>query len=246
MIIETYGTEERTRYAAKRARGLGLSHLVILPIPSTKDGRLVCGTDIPLAETLSCVETGSVVVEYGAPASYKALAEAAGARVLDLSQDEQFLLENAELTAVGTLSHILKNATQVPSEMRIGIIGYGRIGAALLRIFLFLGAKSRVYTSKLSTAISLAEDGIDSYCTDGVESYSDSFSDLDILINTAPRDMRQLFSGGAVPSGLKVIELASGNNFVGISGVEKLPSLPEKAFPESAGETVFRALERFL
>ena len=246
MIIETYGTEERARYAAKRARTLGLPHLVILPIPSTKDGRLIHGTDIPLSESLSCVEGGSVVVAYAPPDTYLSLARDRGARVLDLSLDEDFLLENAELTAVGTLSYILKNATRAPREMKIGIIGYGRIGKALSRILLFLGCGVRIYTSKISTAISLAEDGIDSYSTEGEESFSDSLSDIDILINTAPKDMSALFSGGRIPAGKRVIELASGNNFAGVRGIEKLPALPERAFPESAGESIFRAIRRFI
>ena len=72
------------------------------------------------------------------------------------------------------------------------------------------------------------------------------FSGIDILINTAPKDMSASFEGGRIPEGARVIELASGKNFKGVEGVENLPALPERMFPESAGRTYFDAASRFL
>jgi hypothetical protein len=45
---------------------------------------------------------------------------------------------------------------------------------------------------------------------------------------------------------MRVIELASGENFPLISGVERLPSIPEKMYPDSAGYLYYKAITRFL
>ena len=70
-------------------------------------------------------------------------------------------------------------------------------------------------------------------------------SGLDLLINTAPAvifDTRD----GVFPGGLRVIDLASGENFPGLSDVERYPSIPARMFPYSSGRMLGRACERFL
>jgi len=244
MSIETYGTGERLKTAARLASSLGVkSHITLLPVPTTRDKKYVANTDILLEDTLQNAEEGSILVGYGLPDGYKSRAESLGARVLDLSLDEQYLCENAYLTALGTLGYILTTDRRAISDMTFGIVGYGRIGSRLVRMLLFLSARVRIYTSKLLSRLDLGECGIDS-----VSAYEGAgdFSGIDVLINTAPKDMRGYFPDGKIPHGMRVIELASGDNFVGIEGVEKLPSLPEKMYPESAGGTYFAAVKRFL
>ena len=245
MNIETYGTGERLKAVARKARSLSTKHLVLLPVPTTKDGVHVNGTDIPLADTLVNVGRGSIVVGYALPADYKKEVEDLGGEALDLSLDEEFLLENARITAIGALGYLLTTSKGVPSEGRIGVVGYGRIGSYLVRYLLFFGAKVRVYTSKMLTSIELGECGVDSVCVCEWGGGVYDFSGLDVLINTAPKDMKESFPLGKCDD-LRILELASGNNFDGVLGVEKLPALPERMYPESAGEAYTRAIRRFL
>ena len=53
-----------------------------------------------------------------------------------------------------------------------------------------------------------------------------------------------LFRSGALPLGVRVIELASGENFKGVSGVERLPAIPERMYPESAAGAYADAVKR--
>ncbi len=249
MSIETYGAEGRTRAAARRLREeISLSsgrHFVLLPIPTTKDKKHIKGTDIPLEETLNTADKDTLIVGYSLPKEYKDSIAALGASVLDLSCDEEFLSENAYLTAIGALAFVLESERAVPKDLRIGIIGYGRIGKELLRLFLFLGASVCVYTTTPTTALKLGESGVYSVCipkTGGGVCY---FSNIDILINTAPTDITRLL-GNRGEKDIKIIELASGENFSGVEKVTRLPGIPEKMFPESSGCAYFEAIKRFI
>ncbi len=245
MNIETYGSGERMRLVASLARNIAAKHLVLLPIPSTKDKQHITNTDITVWQTLTGVGEGSAVFGYGLPEEYKSSAEGLGAAVFDLALDEEFLKENAQLTALGTVGYLLTSSDISPGGMKIGIFGYGRIGSELTRLLLLFGADVRVYTSKEATRIDLGACGVDTVSTDGTEGGVYDFSDLDILINTAPRNMSSSFPSGRA-EGLRVIELASGENFAGVEGIERLPALPERMFPKSAAEAYISAVRRLL
>ena len=245
MNIETYGTGERLKIAAGLAGSIPAEgHLVLLPVPTTKDGVHVFGTDILLSDTLCNLDEKSVIVGYGLPKDFISEINARGAAVLDLSCDEEYLSENAYITAVGAVGYILTTSKKSPDGVRFGIVGYGRIGSRLVKMLLFLGGSVKVYTTNPLNSVTLGECGID--CASVSDSDRYDFSGIDILINTAPKDMREAVSYGYVCEKMRIIELASGDNFAGISEVERLPGIPERMFCESAGQTYFSAIERFL
>jgi hypothetical protein len=180
------------------------------------------------------------------PDSYVNDARGRGALTLELSRDEDFLMENAYITAVGALGYILTSEGRIPRDLVFGVVGYGRIGSQILRMLLFLGARAVVYTSRSLTHFELGECGVRSVCISGIVDGKYDFSGVDILINTAPKDMSKSFPDGRVTKGMRVIELASGDNFHGVEGVEPLPSLPGKMYPVSAGCAYAAATLKFL
>ena len=68
----------------------------------------------------------------------------------------------------------------------------------------------------------------------------------DIIINTAPTDLSSSFDKGPLPKGLRVIELASGENFKGIEGVERLPGIPDKSYGKSAGRSYYNSIMKYV
>ncbi len=250
MSIETYGAGGRTRVAARLIAGDAPlqkgRHLVLLPIPTTKDKEHINGTDILLSETLLRLDDSTAVIGYGMPNEYKEAVKRRGASILDLALDEPFLEENAYITAIGALGHIFTTEERIPEDISFGIVGYGRIGKALLRLLLFTGASVKVYTTHLTTHISLSECGVESVYTGDKYGYMYDFSGIDILINTAPKNMAGSMDESTRKDGFRIIELASGDNFSGVSGVTRLPALPERMFPESAGRAYYRAVKRFI
>ena len=102
----------------------------------------------------------------------------------------------------------------------------------------------RVYSTRVALCLELCESGVDAAVIEKDGGVSD-FSDIDIIINTAPADMKRCFPSG-IPSEKRIIELASGDNFNGVFGVEKLPALPERMYPESAGRIYFSSVADFV
>ena len=196
-------------------------------------------TKVVINDLIDQIDDKTLVSLYGLDnATTKALEDVAGT-IVDLSADEGFLLENAELTAVATLGIFLTTTKLSIGDARVGIVGYGRIGRRLVNHFLYLGAKVRVFTSRADTRLDLCECGVS-----GVMSSADAdLTGLDLLINTAPA---RIFTPDSIPRGLRIIDLASGENFVGVDGVERYPSVPAKMFPVSAGRVWGRAIERHI
>ena len=234
MTVEIIKGTKRTASAQKVIcrGGLPYKRLLLLPIPSTKDGVTVCGTEITLESLLADVNEGVAVCGYGLPTWFCERAGGLGARIYDAMYDEDFQLKNAELTAVGALGEIISEKKRAPSDVRFGIIGYGRIGSELLKYLIFLGAKPIVFTRRESVCRALGAWGIDTSLSMTLENYMT----LDVLINTSPMVITDM--GGAVAlhnAGVSVFDLASGENFGYCEYVKRLPGVPDRVFPESAG-----------
>ncbi len=246
LRILTFGTDVRldacrcalVPHADTLCRAYPSLHTVCLfPIPTVTpaDERHIRGTTIPLA---SLAAPATLAVGYGLPADFTQAMHREGGYTADVAEDGVFTQDNAYLTALGTLSYLLDRLPTAPDELRIGIIGYGRIGQALCRLLIPLGAHLRVYTRRDDVRCTLGACGIDSadsrapLCLDG----------LDVLINTAPAP--GLFD--TLPPSLPavIIDLASGKTLPTDLIHIRLPSLPARAFPSSAGRALARCVLR--
>ena len=216
------------------------SELVILPIPTTKDGIHLTGTDTRLRDLAATIGAGSFVLGYGIPSEIVEIMEDAGATVCDALGDEIFLRRNAELTALGTVGVILTSGGLSVGEMKIGILGYGRIGSQLMRILLFLGARVKVYTRQNSTRVELSGYGIDAEL-----SSEGNYDGLDFLINTAPHRILSADVIRRVGESGKIIDLASGDNFPDGVEITKLGGIPGIMYPASAGRIYAAAAVRY-
>ena len=242
MNIEIFGESERQKSAGKilSCASLDFDGVKLLPIPTSRDGEYISGTEIRIEDFVSGLERGEFVVGYGFSDMFRKMLDEKGVVYYDAASDEDFLLENAYITALGTLGYVLTTSKKVPSDMKFGIVGYGRIGSCLARLLLFLGASVRIFSSKTLTKIELGFCGIETPEIEVSDFKCENISGLDFLLNTAPTNLSYFFPKKRVPPAMRVIDLASGDSFPEVSGVEYLPSLPNRMYPESAGAVYAR------
>ena len=248
MNVHTYGADERLAFCREYLykRGIrSVSDVVLLPIPTSRDGKTVGATGKTPEETFPDLPYGSVVAGYGIPKEFKEYFSAFGATVVDVSLDEHFTEENARLTAEGTVGKILTEHKCSPSDLSVGIVGYGRIGKELVNILAFLGTRLTVLTTRRAVAEELCMSGISGVYLSEDEDVSYALGSLDILINTAPARLIDE-SKREVLSETEIIELASGENLPHSLKFTRLGALPAKMYPKSAGKVLFESILRML
>ena len=213
------------KYTEKR-HGASDRSFYLLPIPSARDGVHITGTDEELSSLTQKCAREDVIVGYGIPPECFAAAQARGIYVLDAERDEKFTDENARLTAEGVLARLMSSSDVSVSEMKIAIIGLGRIGGRLCRMLSYLGAKVTAFSSKSEQDI----------CADVLpygKMQTFDYKSLDILINTAPVPLIDASLSDAL-SCVRVIELASGENIPRAIPYTRLSAVPSAMYPESA------------
>lgn len=212
-----------------------VTHL-LLPVPSfDADGTIRGGGD--LEDVLKLLPPNITVL--GGNLTNPLLA---GYETVDLLQDEQYLAENAELTAECTMV-ILRNLLPVQlRKLPILVIGWGRIGKCLAKKLQLLGAQVQVAARKKTDRGMLTALGYEAL---SIEQMRKELSRYRVIINTAPTLMltrEQLKS--CAPECVK-IDLAS---VCGMEGADVIVArgLPGKQLPESSGmlmaDTVLRLL----
>ena len=236
MKIYTYGEDARLHhcqsYLESRDIPYAVNEIILLPIPTKRT------ENTPYGEKIKRLGDGDLAVCYGTDA----LADVDPERLLDLSRDEDFLSENAYLTALATVGILLTEEGRALCDLKCGIIGYGRIGRALTNLITFIGSAPRVFTSREHVVQGLCALGVSARLMGDEE---DMFADLDVVINTSPTPIPKaplLAAGGRA----KLMELASGVNFPEGISYRPLPALPGKFYPESAGMAIGKAIERHL
>ena len=245
MKIFTLGEERRLKYCRDfLSEAFDEPYrLLVLPIPSTKNNIHVKGTEITLADALGELSEGDAVAGYGLPESIREELTLRSVRVFDGAMCEPFLADNADLTVHGALAAILGSGEKSPADMKIGIIGYGRIGSRLLRALLFLGAKVILFTRSEESRSALGKEGVET----APFVYDGDYTDLDILVNTAPtKIMSEEVMRKCEEAGLKILDLASGECFPLSVSLNKMASVPEKLYPRSGGRLYAEYIKRFL
>ena len=235
MEIKSFGGGERQKECERILSETSIGRrLILLPIPTTRDKKYISGTDTLLSELPRMLDGDTVVAGYEIP---KGLFP--DNSVCDVSLDEEFLLENALLTAKGTVGYLLTHLDRDIADVSIGIVGYGRIGKQLLRALLLLGAEPTMLTTRRAVAMELSEMGISAReLTEETE-----IADIEILVNTAPA---RLIDAGRLHKDALIIDLASGSAFDPCDRLVKLLSIPAKMYPVSAGRIYASCIQRFL
>lgn len=162
------------------------------------------------------------------------------ADVYDYTDDEDFMMRNARLTAEGAVGLLIADYEGSVSDTEILVTGYGRIGKALSSYLQIMGADVTVAARK-PVDRKLAE----IYGLRAVDYSSIDFSRCRVIINTVPSLVIDSHAVDAMRNDVFIIDLASKPGGVDhirakkrdLSCIHAL-SLPGKTAPLAAGKII--------
>ena len=219
----------------------------ILPVvPADKNGKIF-KTECLLSDVLSKVQAKKVVLSSPREDAI-ILLKSRSIEYVDLLKDVYFKHLNAELTSEAAFIIVRDKIGCVPYFKNILVIGSGECASSLTRLMSSYGANITV-AARNKDALKTFD-----YCnTLYIDELKNAVEDKDIIFNTVPALMlsRDILSG--ISKKTIIIDIASfpgGVDFVAAEEMgidaELYPGLPGKYFPLSAGEAVYKAINRIM
>lgn len=225
---------------------------VILPVPAEDSRGLLnapFGTHPCRVEHIfDCAGSGAILIGGRISVQIQAAAEQRGMAVHDYMRCPEFTVKNAAVTAEGAVSELMKQTKTALCDMRVLVVGWGRIGKLLINKLTAL-CPAVCLMSKSSEARALASAlGCTSLAPDCPPELLGGF---DAVINTAPaqvipdlrafKDSCILLELASAPGGID--EKAA--NDLGLD-LAILHGLPGRYAPESAAKAMFSAVSDIL
>ena len=222
-----YETDERTYFLKRMLRD-----------KTPKRDTHIFAPNLTLSEAeLTGVGGGDELVCGKLDESARAYCAARGVNVRYMSIDETFAAENARLTAEGALGIILEHSMLSLSDMKVLVVGFGRIGAALCRLLSALGVDSDVVT----TASPRPARAFAAAVFTPAEA---DFARYDVVVNTVPEKIFLDEQALSLPAESVYIDLAS-RPAVDLEMLTGLgldagiyPALPARCCPKSAARAM--------
>ncbi len=250
MKFAVEGDDRRMRYAAEELAAMGCEVCErndLFDIPS--EGVLAVSPGMRpdgLTELIMELPEGLTLIGgQHAEAVYRR-AQERGVRYVCVTDDEAFAQANAVATAEGAAELILRLTEELLCGMRMGIVGFGRVGSALAVRLAALGARVRVFAR--SSAARACAMMYDTAHTDDIQAYA---PECRVLVNTVPARIIPQSCIDVLPKDALLIELASppygydAEYAVSTGRVSVLAAgLPSVAAPRSAAHFLAEAIVR--
>ncbi len=226
------------------------SHIIVLPLPLTRDGENLNAprenTAIRLSDIILAADEGDVFFGGLIPSDFAAKIRATGAVIYDYNALDRFAALNAVPTAEGAVAIAINNTDYSLNGAKCLVSGYGKIGKVLARYLKALGAEVTVSARKQSD-FSIAEKEDIKHIHSG--EIGQHIAEFPLIFNTVPH---RIFGTDAIKSAAKgtlYIELASSPygidfdsaNAAGIT-VINAPSLPARVAPVTAAKNIYKAI----
>ena len=272
--IAMLGGDERQKYLAMRLKDRGFAVVgfgnqvrpaakdlasavknagaVILPVPSTRDGKYLSQADremprIAFSELLSLLAPGTLLSGGMMPPEWCAAASARGILPIDYFSGEPVQLQNALPTVEGALRLAMQALPVTLCGTQTAVVGYGRIGSLLVEKLVALGASVGVLArSPVALAAAELHGARAQAFQKGVPPF---FADCRVLFNTVPERVLDASFLSALPKNCVLIELASAPggfdpDLAKASGLTVIPAqgLPGRFYPETAGKILADAV----
>jgi dipicolinate synthase subunit A len=170
--------------------------------------------------------------------------------LVKLFERDDLAIYNSVPTVEGTLMLVIQNTDITVHQSHVVILGLGRTGMTLARIFHALGAYVKVGARKPEHLARITEMGMTPFHIKDLEEH---VSDIDVCINTVPA---KILSGRVIakmPPQALIVDIASKPGGTDFRYAEKrgikailAPSLPGIVAPKTAGRIIANVLSELL
>ena len=256
MHVHTYALEKAEGAVCEPSmERAGEADCIVLPMPATaQDSTLnapLAASPHPLEEVITPLRPGQQIFAGIPGARLTALCAAHGLTLRDYGAREELALRNAIPTAEGAIQLAMEQLPVTVHGARVLILGFGRLGQALVPRLRGLGAAVFVAARRDSQRALAESMGAVPVPLDHLP---DRLGTFDLVLNTIPSPVLGHAELSALPKGALVIDLASRPGGVdwdaaaalGVQAIHAL-ALPGKVAPVSAAgylkETIYHMME---
>ncbi|MFE8699129.1 dipicolinic acid synthetase subunit A [Cytobacillus sp. FJAT-54145] len=229
--------------------------VIILPVPGTNlEGQIetiFSNEKVFLLEEMLMKTPDHCTVYSGITNSYlTGITKQANRRLVQLFERDDVAIYNSIPTVEGTIMMAIQHTDFTIHGSNVSVLGLGRVGMSVARIFDALGANVKVGARKSEHLARITEMGLEPFHLNDLE---DEVNDVDIVINTIPHLIVNASVISRMPPHTLVIDLASkpgGTDFryAEKRGIKALlaPGLPGIVAPKTAGQILANVLSQLL
>lgn len=226
---------------------------VILPLPSTRDGKTVhiplTGDILPFDTLCALLRTETVVFGGMLPKAITEQFFKRGIRTVDY-YDEAVIRENAVLTAKGAMQVLLRHRNVPIGKLHIAVAGYGRVAKAVVEEFGKYGCAPTVAARREEARSAAREKGCKAI---SVAELQQDPSAYDVVLNTVPARLFSRETLKKTKPDVLLLELASapfGFDFEAADALGRefvnAQSLPGKYAPKAAATIIGEKIKSLL
>ncbi len=231
--------------------------VVLLPINGMNEAGLVTGykpdQTIDFGALIPSLTVETLIVTGSMPFKWLQKLNSLQLKVLQYSNNDEIAILNSIPTAEGALQIAMEQLPITIHNSTVIIIGFGRVGATVARVFKALGARTIVAARRPASLARAWEQGHERI---NLGSVAEVIGIADIIINTVPVLILDATLIAGLPSRTLIIDLASppyGTDFEAARGLNIkaiiAPGLPGKVAPKTAGfilsSTIPRLIQEF-
>ena len=160
------------------------SDYIILPLPCSRDGKTICGTDgkLNFDDLKKYLKKDGIIFGGKIPEKVKITLEKDKIIWYDYFNEETEQ-KNAAATAEGVVKILIENTPAMLSEQKILLIGAGRITEYLAPLLKAFGSDIAIATS---SSVKKAKIKMHGFKAVDIEKVTETVSDYNICVNTSP------------------------------------------------------------
>jgi dipicolinate synthase subunit A len=235
-------------------KALADAEVILLPIGGMNEEGLVWSYKgeprIEFGKYLPSLHEGTLIVTGSFTNRWLQIAESLKLKVLQYADDDEIAILNSIPTAEGTLQFAMEELPITIHGSNVIIVGFGRVGISVARIFKALGAQVTVVARRKA---SLAR-AIEMTCsTVLLDSWAEIAGTADLIINTVPTLIIDSQIISRLSSQTVIIDLASAPGGTDFEEAKKqnikailAPGLPGLVAPKTAGDVLAAAIPKLI